>query len=373
MIVLIIPFLTFAIIVVVNFFCHLINERFYSRLGLLRVTEIWTILIAPWFFISVFDFNEKNDCCSDSAVFAPDNRIGIYTSIILCIATYFYSSFRKHLSTPIVELLINSVLMLGVALNILIAIQINSQELGGLLWLLGNVPIIMLFIIVIKKNKELLESALLQDFTKQYSYLTALSLKILQSKAWIRFPLLTLIALPLLLIVTLVLFLLGQKPDTLIRAFTDTYKHGFSQLDYMCDNVKCGGHFLCSVAAKGHKTIVRPKRYGERNGHKIICNRQLLIANAFEELVQNHLPFVHGHIRRQYNKVGKFVHQYYSVFNNKFVADIVYFIMKPFEWFFLIVLYTFDTRPEDRIARQYLNETDNTKLQELKRHTTLYL
>ena len=370
LLILIIPLLTFSIIVAVNFFYHLVNDRFFSRSRLLRVTEIWTIFIAPLFFLSVFDLSEKNDCCSDSAVFNPDNRIGIYFFIGLCIAAYFYSAFRKQLSTPIVELFVNSLLILGVFLNIIIAVQINTQELGGFLWLLGNVPIIMLFFLMMKKNRELLESTLQQDFVEPKNALASLSLKTLQAKAWIQFPVLTLLALPLLLFVSLLLFLFGQKPDTLIRAFTDTYKHGFSQLDYMCDNVQCGGHFLCSVAAKGHKSIVQPERYGERNGHKIICNRQLLVANAFEELMQDRLPFVHKQVRGQYNKVGNVVHRYYFLFNNKFLADIVYLFMKPLEWLFLLVLYTVDKRPEDRIAKQYLRMSDRTKLKELKRHTT---
>ena len=35
-------------------------------------------------------------------------------------------------------------------------------------------------------------------------------------------------------------------------------------------------------------------------------------------------------------------------------ADAVYLIMKPLEWLFVAVLYLFDAKPEDRIARQYL-------------------
>ncbi|MBL0081928.1 MAG: hypothetical protein IPP37_05630 [Saprospiraceae bacterium] len=97
------------------------------------------------------------------------------------------------------------------------------------------------------------------------------------------------------------------KPDSLIRAFTDTYHHGFSQLDHLCENVACGGHFLCSVGANGHPKIVKPIRYGERNGRKIICTRQLLISNAFEELVQEKCPLVHKIIRHNYNKVGRLI------------------------------------------------------------------
>ena len=39
---------------------------------------------------------------------------------------------------------------------------------------------------------------------------------------------------------------------------------------------------------------------------------------------------------------------------SKYVADIIWFIMKPLEWFFLFVIYLVDEYPEDRIARQYL-------------------
>ena len=35
-------------------------------------------------------------------------------------------------------------------------------------------------------------------------------------------------------------------------------------------------------------------------------------------------------------------------------ADITYLIMKPLEWLFLVVLYLFDEKPENRICRQYL-------------------
>lgn len=36
------------------------------------------------------------------------------------------------------------------------------------------------------------------------------------------------------------------------------------------------------------------------------------------------------------------------------VADIIYLLMKPLEWFFVMVIYLVDKKPEDRIAVQYL-------------------
>jgi hypothetical protein len=154
------------------------------------------------------------------------------------------------------------------------------------------------------------------------------------------------------------LILLGQQPDALVRAFTDTYKHGLSTLDYECRNVECGGHYLCSVAANGHERIVKPRRYGVRNGARIRCNRQLLVSNAFEQLLEERMPRIHRFIRKRYNRVGRFIHRYYGVFENKIVSDVVYVLMKPLEWCFLIVLYLFDTRPENRIGLQYVDRAD---------------
>lgn len=35
------------------------------------------------------------------------------------------------------------------------------------------------------------------------------------------------------------------------------------------------------------------------------------------------------------------------------MSNITYVLMKPLEWCFLLVLYSVDKRPEDRIALQY--------------------
>ena len=73
-------------------------------------------------------------------------------------------------------------------------------------------------------------------------------------------------------------------------------------------------------------------------------------------MIQEKLPKTHRFIRKNYNKVGNFVHRYYGIFNNKFVADAIYFMMKPLEYFFVLTLYTFDTKPENRIAKQYVSK-----------------
>ncbi|MBI3137078.1 MAG: hypothetical protein HYZ15_00675 [Sphingobacteriales bacterium] len=155
------------------------------------------------------------------------------------------------------------------------------------------------------------------------------------------------------MLISLLLYVVGQKPDAGIRAFTETYKLGLSQWDYKCENVQCGEHYLCSVAANGHPGIVRPVRLGKRNHHFIVCNRQLLISNAFEELIQEKFPALHRMIRLQYDKMGDRIHRNYDWYSKKWVSDLVYLAMKPAEWFFLFVLYMADHKPEQRIGRQY--------------------
>ena len=81
-----------------------------------------------------------------------------------------------------------------------------------------------------------------------------------------------------------------------------------------------------------------------------MVNRQLLIANAFENILEQYTPKLHKIIRNFYDKYGYPLSKH---INTKLSADIVYILMKPLEWIFLFVLYTADKNPEDRINIQY--------------------
>ncbi len=95
---------------------------------------------------------------------------------------------------------------------------------------------------------------------------------------------------------------------------------------------------------------MKPTRMGIRHGAKIVVNRQLCVANAFEQLIEERMPWLHRIVRHIYDKYGYPLSKHITT---SLRADIVYIVMKPFEWLFLIVLYFFDTRPENRIALQY--------------------
>ena len=98
-------------------------------------------------------------------------------------------------------------------------------------------------------------------------------------------------------------------------------------------------------------TLVKPIRYGIRRNQKIVVNRQLCIANAFEQLIEEKTPRFHKAIRYIYDKYGYPLSKH---INTPLQADVTYIFMKPLEYIFLIILYLFDKEPENRIAKQYL-------------------
>ena len=156
-------------------------------------------------------------------------------------------------------------------------------------------------------------------------------------------------AIPLVVILICILVLFGQRPDEAIKAFLETSDWTLSK-KISPPPVTYDGHYLCTVSLRGHENIVKPIRMGVRHGEKIVVNRQLCIANAFEQLIQERMPKFHHFVRYIYDKYGYPISKH---INTAWEADITYFIMKPLEWIFLFVLYLFDKNPENRIATQY--------------------
>ena len=150
-------------------------------------------------------------------------------------------------------------------------------------------------------------------------------------------------------LIEIVFVLLGQGLDAPIKAFTETADWTFSK-QIPPPPLKHDGHYLCTVAAGGHKKIVKPIRLGTRKNETVVVNRQLCIANAFEELIQERAPRFHRIIRGAYDKYG---YPLSRKITTPTTADFIYILMKPLEWIFLVFLYVFDLRPEQRIARQY--------------------
>ncbi len=143
--------------------------------------------------------------------------------------------------------------------------------------------------------------------------------------------------------------LVAGRRGAAVAAFTDTCGHTFSRVAVTVVHHDC--HYLCTVAAQGHPWLVRPERVGVRNGNAIIVNRQLAVANAFEDLLHTRWPRFGAWCRRVYDRYGLPVSRY---LRRRWMADAVYVAMKPFEWCFYAALLALDPGdPEARIDRMY--------------------
>jgi len=209
-------------------------------------------------------------------------------------------------------------------------------------------PINCIFLILREIRMKLLEWNSAAESRAQKEWTDPWNRLLQRSELW---PVLALVAmLPILGILMCILVLFGQAPDVLIRAFTETADWRLSE-KVAPPNLHYDEHYLCTVAAGGDRRIVKPLRMGVRHGHRVVVNRQLQIANAFEQVLEERMPRAHRRIRRFYDTHGYPIARH---IRTKRACDMVYLLMKPLEWCFLLVLYLTDVRPEDRIAVQYL-------------------
>lgn len=174
-----------------------------------------------------------------------------------------------------------------------------------------------------------------------------------KASGWVWFPVICLIPLTGLLICICILF--GQGPWGIIKAFTETSDWTYSTM-ISPPPEHYTGHYLCTVAVNGHEKLVKPTRLGVRQGVKIGVNRQLCVANAFEQVIEEKTPRFHRLVRYIYDNYGYPLSKHITT---KLRADIIYIVMKPLEWIFLAVLYLSDICPESRIAVQYTGRKMN--------------
>lgn len=280
---------------------------------------------------------------------------------VLFYATTFYAAlfllwWKGNALPPLSAVLATLFIVIGIVLNILFCIQLfghNTSSLdiytsNGDMWFLIFLPLwnvitglLILFNIGFHGMNRAAQTAYKNPILNQLNQLLATRLN---RPLW-----LIILFFPVLIICTLILMLFGQDYNSCVKVFTETTTWTFSQqihppiLDHK-------GHYLCTVAAKGSPKIVKPIRLGIRGNKTIIVNRQLQIANAFEEWIQDSVPYLHRVIRRNYDKYG---YNLSKKINTSLRSDLTYILMKPLEWAFLICLYLFCTKPEEKIDRQY--------------------
>ena len=323
--------------------------------------EVTTMIIGSLFMfiflasgltnITFKDWNESIFYFQIHTPIATEMMLTICIFILVAILGYLILRFAKiNKLSPLALVLAMSALYIGVIVAGLWICQVFKMSIENLILILFPLNVIVIFIkvikdVIIKWNSEYKDKRRVLKDNK----LINLCNKILNNS--LNWPWLALIFMvPLLGILIGILALFGQAPDSVIRAFTETAEWNLST-KIPAQSLEYDGHYLCTVAAGGHKEIVKPIRLGRRGGKYIVVNRQLCIANAFEQIIEEKTPKFHYVVRSFYDKYGYPVAKH---INSKYTADFAYFLMKPLEWIFLIVIYLFDNKPENRIAMQYL-------------------
>lgn len=275
------------------------------------------------------------------------------------IAGYFYLRVRPLKKIPPLMAIISmSAMYLWVIEVLVFTVQVFKGDLSGDnlldLYLLVY-PVCIICIVartVISKVHEWQEYEMERAKIQSNPLLNFADKILSNSKLW---PIYAIVFMfPLLGIIIGILLLFGQAPDSVIKAWTETADWTLS-LKEAPQNIEYDEHYLCTVAAGGHKKIVKPVRKGIRHGHEVIVNRQLCIANAFEQILEEKTPRFHKLVRGIYDRYGFPVAR---LIKSKWIADIIYILMKPLEWIFLMVIYMIDVHPENRIVTQYMGKND---------------
>lgn len=308
-----------------------------------QFTEFLFVYLCPGVGIYI-----TNEAC-DIHPFALESLLTATCSWLIFAIAYASSKFYKKRLSPLVLLLVSTALIFGVLFCAAICYHFSALYFFGGLPVLNLIYFSPLFcLLYLLRELYNLGNYLRECFesTKNASHTSLNSFYKWLERYHLGFCIYLLA--PFTALVQAGLYLFGQKPDSLISQFTDSCGYLLSY-QQACS---CGGdHYLCSIAANGNKELVKPVRMGLRQNEKILVNRQLLIANAFENWLEEHTPNFHKVIRKAYDDCKIPVNAWAK---HKRSANVLYIFMKPLEWLFLSWLYLLDTHPEDRIARQYL-------------------
>ncbi len=355
MVVLIIVFLGIPLLLTL-FNIYLLFTKKYIKEKIVLVNDILTFALGIsytilWWIMQ--DYNEWNvQLYTGQGEYTPISYQSMPTFLTLCciaIAGYVVLRFLRNKLSPILASLCYGGIFMGFCLTIVLTIQLFAK----------TDTIVSFLLLLFAYNFVLCSVRLIRDTALEFSQKlleTNYENKVLQlckrlvsgSVSYVTFSFL--LSVPMLILAIIILMLFGQQPDSFIKMFTETADWTLSQkippprLDYE-------GHYLCTVAACGDEKVVKPLRAGKRHNELIVVNRQLLVANAFEDLIAEKTPTLHKIVRNIYDRVGLPVSKY---INTKRRSNLVYFIMKPLEWLFVFCLYFFDKNPEDRIHKQYL-------------------
>lgn len=336
--------------------------HFVKRKHLDTVTIILGIVFNVIYW-NAYQFREY-----DEPIYIPMDLYGVHTPVsgdhILTVVTlailgygaYCVLRYKQKGLSPLGFVLSMSLLLLANLIGIVAMVQLSSYVF---LNASGNLAVFTpgMFLSLLPFNFLILSILLVKDCCKERmaegqvydnAFLAKINRFIVRSNR--QWAIVVALLFPVYAVLTMVLTLFGQSPDSLIKAFTETSDWALSQ-KISPPPVEMQDHYLCTVSLRGSKERVKPVRYGMRRGKRIVINRQLMVANAFEELIQVQFPRSHRFIRHIYDKYG---YPLSRLITTERRANMTYLLMKPLEYMFILVLYLFDRKPENRIAAQYL-------------------
>lgn len=344
---LLLPILTTVILSLINL-RTLFSKPSEGRDRLLQLLEPLGIGIGGLSFFRALDFAGVTDLDWEKRVTVGERHIPwatahLPTVLVLVVLAFLGYLVLRYLPIAKIPPLLAVLSMAAVMVGLILAATASFQ-LGREIWLCQVYLINCMIIGIRVLNDTVIRLARGEGRRSRFALLNRFMSSV------VLLPTLVLLAvLPLTVLVVFVMMLFGQQPDSLIRVWTETAYWTFSQM-IPPPSIPYEGHYLCTVAANGHRKIVKPLRTGKRHGHTVVVNRQLCVANAFEDLLKERLPRFHRIVRGTYDAVGLPIAKRVK---RPLTCDVIYLLMKPAEWVFLIILYLFDSKPENRIAVQY--------------------
>lgn len=149
--------------------------------------------------------------------FHPEHQLSICTLISMCVIAFFIVWYKKKIFPPVIEVLLNSLLVIGCILSIIILAYI-ANNIDGLFALIFCAPIALLFIRALHRShnrySEYMEEV---NIEPQNKYEEA-ALIMLTSR--MKYLYLVATGIFILAVIVSALTLFGQELDSLILAFT---------------------------------------------------------------------------------------------------------------------------------------------------------
>lgn len=302
----------------------------------------------------------RYDAYLDEFPFSDAHILTLIFLVVVAMICFWSSKLFKNYLSPILNVLVLIGILQGIILNILLTIHFGFDIILGAIFPFFGYELVAPLVNVFLLLGELYQNHLsfIEKYQEKESVSNNLIIRFLQGALYRKSFVLFILFFPFYAIQQIILILFGQAPDAIVRVFVETCGFTFSDDSY-CPPPP--SHYLCTIASHGDPSLVQPVRKGYRRGQKIIVNRQLLVANAFEHYLEEKSPKTHQRLRSFYDSLAIPVDKWSE---NRLLANLFYILMKPLEWYFLAFLYFFDKEPENRIALQYMMPEE--KLSELQ-------